>query len=67
MPAEFSDSNEVVFTFPQLFADLLKEDLCRAFAQAGEVFNIFRNDDDAMRYVGFKCHFDSNSAASIHK
>lgn len=57
MPAKFSDSDEVVFAFPKLFADLLKKDLRRTFAQASEVFNVFGNDDDSLWYVWLKGHF----------
>lgn len=59
MPAEFSDSYKVMFAFPELFANLLKEDLCRTFAQACEVFNVFGDDDDTLRYVWLKGHFQS--------
>lgn len=56
MLAEFRNSDVVMFFFPQCFTDTLQEELSRTFAKPREVFNVFGEDDDALRYVGFKRH-----------
>gem|GEM_PF-4578735 len=64
VPAKFSDSDIVMFFLTERFADLLQKGLGGTLATTCEVFNVFGEDDDALRYVGLERH---NYNASIEQ
>ena len=54
--AKFWDGDVVMFFFAKSLAEFLQKKLGRTFAEPREVFNVFGEDDDALRYVGFERH-----------